>query len=270
MQIFYIVMTNKTKTTFLQVAFTHFVPCFFLGTISLFLLQGIFPQNIFELLINSKTSGIDIAIASANGLFVAVCTILFHWRHNRRVRKKIAWINQPVSQKKMRYGALVGFMSGAFNILFGLHNIGIIVLTLFVLLILICHLRIFARDMVGILKPGNITTWTEVAELLRIYLNMLAGFTLINASLEVAHLLIGIPPPFGFGADQGQLFIDALYYTVVTMTTLGYGDIVPKSWDGKLLLIFQCLVSYVMFALMVGIITRGVIKEDSTLSKSDD
>ena len=128
----------------------------------------------------------------------------------------------------------------------------------------------FTRDVVVMLRPDSIITWSEVAELLRIYLNMLAGFTLINATLEVGHILTGSPPPFGFGADQGQLFIDALYYTVVTMTTLGYGDIVPRSWDSKLLLIFQCLVSYIMFALMIGIITRGVVKTRTTSSGPKD
>lgn len=100
----------------------------------------------------------------------------------------------------------------------------------------------------------------EVAELMRIYMTMVAGFTLLNATLEVGHLLVGASPPFGFGSTDGRFFINSLYFTVVSMTTLGFGDIVPKTWDGKLLLIFQCLASYIMFALMVGIITRGVTR----------
>ena len=250
-------------------AFTHFVPCFFLGVISLFVSQSIFPQDVFRDIIDNKISLVDISLATANGFFVAGCAVAFHWRHNRRVRKKIAWLNQLASREKIRYAALVGFIGGSFDILFGLHNLGIIVLTLFVLTILIWHLRVFSKDVADMLRPDRITTWSEVAELLRIYLNMLAGFTLVNATLEAGHLLAGAPPPFGCGANQGQLFIDALYYTVVTMTTLGYGDIVPKSWDGKLLLIFQCLVSYIMFALMIGIITRGVVKTNSTSSKPE-
>ena len=74
----------------------------------------------------------------------------------------------------------------------------------------------------------------------------------------MGHILAKTPEPFGFGHGEGELFLNALYYTVVSMTTLGFGDIVPVTWDGKLLLIFQCLVSYVMFALMIGIVTRGV------------
>jgi len=253
-------MRDDSKTTFIQIAFTHFVPCFFLGVISLYILQGIFPQDIFRDLVDNEVTLIDLGTALANGVLVACCVIWFHWRHNRRVLKGLSWLNEPASKRKIRHAALVGFIGGSFDILFGLHNAGIIVLTLFVLIILIWHLRVFSKDIVEMLRPGNNATWADVTELLRIYLNMLAGFTLINATLEVGHLLAGSPPPFGFGSHEGQLFIDALYYTVVTMATLGYGDIVPRTWDSKLLLIFQCLVSYIMFALMVGIITRGVVK----------
>jgi len=263
-------MKDESRTTFLQVAFTHFVPCFFLGVISLFIIQSIFPKDVFRDLIDSTISLTDVTLATINGLFVALCAVWFHWYHNRRVRKGKAWLNVSASGRKIRYAALVGFSGGAFDILFGLHNVGIILLTLFVLSILIWHLKVFSKDVVGMLRPDSVTTWSEVAELMRIYLNMLAGFTLVNATLEAGHILMGSPPPFGFGANQGQLFIDSLYYTVVTMTTLGYGDIVPKTWDGKLLLIFQCLVSYVMFALMIGIITRGVVKASPISSQQTD
>ncbi len=265
-------MKKHSKATFFQVAFTHFVPCFFLGVISLFFLQNAFPYDIFRSLVDNRIGLLDLALATANGIFVAGCVAGFHLNHNRRVRKGLAWINPPASKEKIRLGTLVGFISGSFDILFGLHNFGIFVLTIFVLAILAWHLKIFTRRVVDMLEPGSISTWQEVTELLRIFLNMLAGFTLVNATLEAAHLLAGALPPFGFGSNHGQIFIDALYYTVVTMTTLGFGDIVPKSWDGKLLLIFQSLISYVMFALMVGIITRGVVRErqDSQSSANTD
>jgi voltage-gated potassium channel len=252
-------MKDTANNSFIQIAFTHFVPCFFLGVVSLYLLQSIFPQDIIRNLIDNRINLTDLGIASLNGVLVASVVTAFHWRHNRRVRKGRSWLNEPASKRKIRHAALVGFIGGSFDILFGLHNVGIIVLTLFVLMILLWHLRVFSKDIVRMLSPGNNATWADVTELLRIYLNMLAGFTLVNATLEASHLLLGSPPAFGFGSQQGQLFIDALYYTVVTMATLGYGDIVPMTWDAKLLLICQCLVSYIMFALMVGIITRGVV-----------
>lgn len=254
-------MRNYKKETFLHILFTHFVPCFFLGVISLFLMQACTPDNIFQHIVDKHIDMMDVALASINGVFVGFVVWWYHRRHNKRVNEGMAWVNEPASPEKIRKAVLVGFCSGTFDILFGLHNFGIFVLTLFVLTILIWHLKMFAHNVFNMLKPARITTWAEVAELLRIYLNMLAGFTLVNAALEVAHILANAPSPFGFGLTGGQLFIDSLYYTVVSMTTLGFGDIVPHSWDAKLLLIFQCLISYGMFALIVGIITRGVVRD---------
>ncbi len=264
-------MKDSSKTTFLSVAFTHFVPCFFLGVISLYIVRAFLPELELRELVDSNLDLTDILFGTVNGLIVAGTVAIFHLLRNRRARSAALLPVKPVNTKVIQYGVLVGFLGGSFDIAFGLHNGGILVLTLMVLCILIWHLRIFAHDMTAMLRPGNHATWTEVAELLRIYMNMLAGFTLINATLEVAHLLAGRTPPFGFGSVEGELFINSLYYTVVTMTTLGYGDIVPKTWDAKLLLIFQCLASYVMFALMIGIITRGVVssreKETSLTDK---
>ncbi len=56
--------------------------------------------------------------------------------------------------------------------------------------------------------------------------------------------------------------INALYFSVVVMTTLGFGDIVPLTPDAKMVVVLQCLTSYIMFALMIGILMRGIVSSD--------
>lgn len=253
-------MRTHLKSSLAQVAFTHFVPCFFMGTVLLYLMDTFFPDELIRLLSDGMFSRIDYITGASNGLILAAIVVAYHLHRNRYLRKKGAHSRFQASRKTIRQAALVGFVSGVFDVLLILHSEGIIIVTVFVVMILGWHLKIFSRRMVEMLRPGAVATWRDVSELFRIYLTMLAGFTLLNATLEGAHLLAGTPTPFNFADHGGDIFLNSLYYTVVTMTTLGFGDIVPKTWDGKLFLIFQCLVSYVMFALVVGIVTRGVGK----------
>lgn len=252
-------MTSNKSSSFISVAFTHFVPCLFLGVFHLYLLDSLVPKAIVTTLADQIFSPIDFLMAGFNGLAVMFWVFIFHYRRNKRLRSLKAKSRRPYESKRMRHALAVGFLGGSLDVLLGLHTIGLIPLTLLVLGILFWHLKVFAMNLTTMLRPNNVASWSDVSELFRIYLNMLAGFTLVNATLEGAHILAGTPPPFGFTVHGGDIFLNSLYYTVVTMTTLGYGDIVPKTWDAKLLLIFQCMVSYVMFALMVGIITRGVV-----------
>jgi voltage-gated potassium channel len=48
---------------------------------------------------------------------------------------------------------------------------------------------------------------------------------------------------------------------VVTLTTTGYGDMVPKTGIGKLLTGFIMLTGVALFALPAGIITAGFLEE---------
>ncbi|MEF2232146.1 MAG: potassium channel family protein [Pseudodesulfovibrio sp.] len=251
-------MDNTNQPSFFQVAFTHFVPCFFLGAISLFLLKDLVPRFSLHLLLNDRLDSADYIVGLLNGFFVAGLLALFHWQHNSRASTMPWRTNVHQGLRVLAYRMTIGFLAGSFDILFGLQSEGILVLTVLVLFILVGHVRLFLRHVVQVLRPGSNATWRDVSELARIYLTMLAGFTLVNASLEVTHLMLGSVEAFGFGHQDGELFLNALYYTVTCMTTLGFGDIVPITWDGKLLLIFQSLAGYVMFGLMIGIITRGV------------
>ena len=53
--------------------------------------------------------------------------------------------------------------------------------------------------------------------------------------------------------------IDSIYFTCVTMTTLGYGDITPCTDIGKILIAFQALLGFVVLSLfMASVINRAV------------
>jgi voltage-gated potassium channel len=246
-------MQNIRQPSFVQVWLTHFVPAFFFGAVLLLTVRDLSAQA----LLPADAPG-DLAKAVLNGAAVCLATLLFHRLRNRRLRR--VWPDSPYrfSGVALRHAAVVGFLGGAADILLTLSEWGILFLAALVLSVLCWNLRAFTRRSVSLLRPDSEITWTDVSELLRIYLATLIGFTLVNAAVDGLHVLAGTTPPFGFASAGGELFLNALYYTVVTMTTLGFGDIVPVTWDGKLLLIFQSLLSYFMFAFMIGIITRGV------------
>lgn len=57
----------------------------------------------------------------------------------------------------------------------------------------------------------------------------------IYSIVLIAVIVLGI---IGFMAIEGLSFVDALYFSVVTLATVGYGDIHPVTFQGKLLAIF--------------------------------
>ena len=69
-------------------------------------------------------------------------------------------------------------------------------------------------------------------------------------------------------------FFDAFYWSVCTLTTVGYGDIYPISDTGRVISIISSIVGIAIIALPSGIITAGYIEElksrkDETADKND-
>ncbi|XP_059158214.1 potassium voltage-gated channel subfamily KQT member 5-like [Physella acuta] len=52
-------------------------------------------------------------------------------------------------------------------------------------------------------------------------------------------------------------FADAIWWGVVTLCTVGYGDVVPASWGGKLIASFSAILGISFFALPAGILGSG-------------
>jgi len=51
---------------------------------------------------------------------------------------------------------------------------------------------------------------------------------------------------------------NALYFTWITMTTIGYGDLTPQSFEGRLLASIDGLIGIVLFGVVVWLITHSL------------
>lgn len=86
----------------------------------------------------------------------------------------------------------------------------------------------------------------------------------VGAALFVLLLMLVIASSLAFmvegGSHPGGAFAsipEAMYWGVITMTTVGYGDVVPSSVAGKLLTSVLAIISVAMVALPAGILASG-------------
>lgn len=65
-----------------------------------------------------------------------------------------------------------------------------------------------------------------------------------------------------FGIVSGDIpitnFIESIYFTTISLTTLGYGDLVPTTNSGRLFAAFQSVVGFVLFAILASMLFRRV------------
>ena len=79
---------------------------------------------------------------------------------------------------------------------------------------------------------------------------IVTGFVLITAAIMHAVEMNAQPDRFG-------TIPDAMWWAVVTLTTVGYGDVVPVTPLGKVVAGFTALLGLVMLALPIGIIATS-------------
>ncbi len=83
---------------------------------------------------------------------------------------------------------------------------------------------------------------------------ILLGAVLVAAS--AMHLVEGKAQPDRFGTIP-----DAMYWAVITLTTVGYGDVVPVTAAGKMIAALTAIAGLAMLALPVAIISSAFARE---------
>lgn len=71
--------------------------------------------------------------------------------------------------------------------------------------------------------------------------------------------MIGV---FGYVMISGYSWVDALYMTVITMTTVGFGEVVPLDDESKIFTIFLILASVVIVGYALSIITEYILSKN--------
>ncbi len=75
----------------------------------------------------------------------------------------------------------------------------------------------------------------------------------ISIFLLISVIFIGVS---GYMLFSGDNFIDSLYMTIITMTTVGFGEIHPLTGNEKIFTIFLILISIVVYAYSVTALTE--------------
>lgn len=75
-------------------------------------------------------------------------------------------------------------------------------------------------------------------------------------------IIIGV---LGFRYVSDYSWVDALYMTVITMTTVGFGEVQPLDDDAKLFTIFLISTSVAIFAYSVSVITEYIVSKNDPL-----
>lgn len=93
---------------------------------------------------------------------------------------------------------------------------------------------------------------------------MIAVCTLAGAYVLIAALAI-----FNAEPDSFNTFFDAVYWAVVSLTTMGYGDIYPVTTVGRIITMVSSFFGVAIVALPAGIITAGYMDEIKENDPSD-
>lgn len=82
----------------------------------------------------------------------------------------------------------------------------------------------------------------------------------LSIGLIILLILIGV---FGFIIIADYNWIDALYMTVITIATVGYGEVMPLDDAGKLFTVFLILTSLGVIAFSLSVITEYIVRESN-------
>ena len=101
---------------------------------------------------------------------------------------------------------------------------------------------------------------TGIQIILRILRRQKDAF-IICCWIAVGYVFLAATVVYNVEPETFNSFFDAIYWAVVSLTTVGYGDIYPVSLEGRIVTMVSAVFGIAVIAMPAGIITAGFLEE---------
>lgn len=236
------------QKSFVSILLSNFNLCFFLSLIILSLLPN--PELFFHRH-PKQIWFLYLVIPGINGLLTVLISLGLNRYFARRNYTRRYYTQDTNSLLQ------VAFLAGFSSLYLSLSSWGTLIISLTVIYIAYWSVRSFAGQITALLEPDKMATAEDLSEFANFFINLIITFTVVNLSINTIHNNFNPNQAFNFGTGIRGI-IDALYFSIITMTTVGYGHIIPDSVIARIAVGFECLTSYIMLGIMIGIIGRGI------------
>ncbi len=233
--------------SFWPVLINAFNPCLLISLIFLALFEPV--------VLGAKISSQDTflfygLIPFLNGLLSIIIVYILN-----KILSKYQYL-QGYERLQQFYLLFIAFLTGIFCLFINTVS-GSVVFGVIVIFLTILKIHQFIQQMSLVLPPNHYVTQRNLGHFFAFFIDLIIFFTVINLLFKTAHPSFPFSPDFK-GVSRIDYIFNTLYYTIITMTTVGYGDFTPDTHLGRMIVALECLTSYVMFGLMIGLIARGV------------
>ncbi len=246
-------MINFVKQSFKETAIKDFNLCFFVSLI----LLSLYSNTSTYLPDKNQYWHLYAIIPTFNGIFTAIIIVALNRYFARKNYIRHYYIADTSNL------IIVSFIAGFLSLYVILDELGTYIISAIIIYITIINVRLFINKISLLLKPNTMATPADLGEFANFFINMVITFTVINLCINTIHNSLDIGPAFNFGSGITAIF-DAVYFSIITMTTVGYGQIVPHTAISRIVVSAECLTSYLLLGIMIGIINRGITTPPSS------
>ena len=236
-------------TEFRTVCINNFNQCYLLSLI----LLSLFSRQIAHLFASDYYSYFYVLLPVVNGTLSCCALAAFFYL----IRHKIS-VQRYQNKNKVMF---ISFFSGALTIYAAISQTVSFCVFLLVMYVTVTNVRNFMRELWTYLAPDKILNKEDMINFCSFFISLITAFIVLNLTVFFLHDFFGAQQAFNFSPGIEGI-LDAVYFTFICVTTVGFGDIVPLTPFAKIIVSFECVSSYIMLALFIGVVNRGITKNN--------